>query len=339
MLEYSLAIALIAVVVIALLQVVGRRATAALCTVDNGLSSLNALAPSNGCPLAAYAFRVPTSGANPQIIAAGTDGAMWFTEGAAKQIGRATLDGRVTNEWPVPGSPWFITAGPDGNMWYSDSSTDSIGRITRAGVVTEFPINDGNEPEGVSVGPDGNIWFTEYPGSNVGRVTMAGAVTTYPAAQAALAVSAPDGNVWFSACGSGRVGHIHPDGTGLTWITNAQWSCPNGIALGPDGNIWVTDWGNGNLSSVTMSGQVSVYTGGDAKVVGITGQGDTTGVWFAQYDGNAIGRFDVATHTFTTYPLPAGTTTPIGLVAGPDRYLWYVAAGSNQIGKFGVATS
>ena len=33
-----------------------------------------------------------------------------------------------------------IAAGPDGALWFTESNGNKIGRITTAGVVTEYPI-------------------------------------------------------------------------------------------------------------------------------------------------------------------------------------------------------
>jgi hypothetical protein len=41
-------------------------------------------------------FPIPTTGAGPWAIAAGSDGSMWFSEESADQIGRITPTGTVT---------------------------------------------------------------------------------------------------------------------------------------------------------------------------------------------------------------------------------------------------
>ena len=66
----------------------------------------------------AVEYEVPTAGANPQQIAAGADGALWFTEFGGNAIGRITTSGAITKS-PLPtgdsraglkftrtGSPW-----------------------------------------------------------------------------------------------------------------------------------------------------------------------------------------------------------------------------------------
>jgi virginiamycin B lyase len=76
-------------------------------------------------------FPIPTAGSFPQGIAAGSDGALWFTESNGNKIGRVTTAGIIT-EFTVPtagGSPQSIAAGPDGALWFTSDGSDSIGRV------------------------------------------------------------------------------------------------------------------------------------------------------------------------------------------------------------------
>ena len=88
----------------------------------------------------------------------GSDGNLWFTEGAANAIARMTPGGAVT-EFPLPtaaaradqrlrrrraglsGSPRV----PDGNVWFTQRTANKIGRITPSGAITEFPLPVGDD--------------------------------------------------------------------------------------------------------------------------------------------------------------------------------------------------
>ncbi len=68
--------------------------------------------------------------------------------------------------------PLGITGGPDGALWFTELDANQIGRITTAGAITEFPIpTPGSEPRGITAGPDGALWFTESNVSKIGRIT------------------------------------------------------------------------------------------------------------------------------------------------------------------------
>src|SRR5262245_40032445 len=86
-------------------------------------------------------FTVPTAGSVPRGIAAGADGALWFTERGVNKIGRITTGGTIT-EFPVPtanSQPYGIAAGPDGTLWFTEFVGNKIGRFTTLGIF-EFPL-------------------------------------------------------------------------------------------------------------------------------------------------------------------------------------------------------
>jgi virginiamycin B lyase len=103
---------------------------------------------------------------DPGWIAAGSDGALWFTNGDS--IGRITSRGVVSVyrhksiRWPAA-----ITAGPDGALWFTNAT--SIGRITTRGVVTLYKHKSIRSPQGITVGRDGALWFTNSEGNSIGR--------------------------------------------------------------------------------------------------------------------------------------------------------------------------
>src|SRR5690242_9038607 len=115
----------------------------------------------------------------PTKIAAGPDGALWFTNlgsgTSAGSIGRIATSGTVTNYTaPSIRSPLGITTGPDGALWFTDTGTSSIGRITTAGDVTEYKGTGIDAPTDIVAGPDGALWFTNQGNDSIGRITTAG---------------------------------------------------------------------------------------------------------------------------------------------------------------------
>ncbi|MBT2446580.1 DUF11 domain-containing protein [Streptomyces sp. ISL-43] len=118
-------------------------------------------------------FPIPGGGA-PTGIAAGPDGALWFTEFGGEKIGRITTAGAIS-EYPIPttsGQPEEITAGPDDSLWFTERNSGKIGRISTAGVIAEFPLPSSESgPWGITTGPDGDIWFAETAG-RIGRLDL-----------------------------------------------------------------------------------------------------------------------------------------------------------------------
>ena len=149
-------------------------------------------------------FGLPGPDSGPAGIAAGPDGALWFVEDQANQVGRITTAGVLT-EYPVPtpsSFPYAIAPGPDGAGWFTEYQANKIGRITMAGVITEYDMPTFGYRTGSRQGP------MERCGSRsrldgINRITMAGVVTEFavPTPGSARTASWP---VPTGRCGSRR---------------------------------------------------------------------------------------------------------------------------------------
>jgi virginiamycin B lyase len=209
-------------------------------------------------------FRLPTAegnrmgapdmGATPRGIVAGPDGAMWFTESGADQIGRITGDGTIT-EYPLPSRsqmhafPDGITLGPDGAVWFTETLYGGLGRIdvtTKA--ITEHPIEPRNGGAGLLVkGPDGAVWFGSWD-PTLGRMTTAGKTTFFPVSPEAEQVNAliagPDGRLWIADDRSAAILRVTTKGAVSLLLTvpgvpAKDWEALGGMAVGNDRSVWL----------------------------------------------------------------------------------------------------
>ena len=194
----------------------------------------------------------PTTGAGPESIVSGPDGALWFTEPPANKIGRITTQGVVT-EYALAGNPGpqVITTGADGNLWFTERISSKIGRMTPSGVVTEFPtLTPSAEPVGITAAGDGNLWFTERFVAKIGRITTQGVITEYALGPSTFPNSITEGPGWQSLvqprrttpalAGSRRPAHPElPHGTAAR-VHGGAAGFPREITTGPDGKIWYT---------------------------------------------------------------------------------------------------
>ncbi|MBV8530845.1 MAG: Virginiamycin B lyase [Candidatus Eremiobacteraeota bacterium] len=159
-------------------------------------------------------------------IAAGDDGALWFTQPTSDQIGRITTHGKITEYSKgisAGAGPYSIVSGPDGALWFTEQNGGRIGRITRTGTVTEYSngITPSEKPYDLAAGPDGAMWFTEYEivgsyqtdASKIGRITMHGKIREYSKGLTSQAeptdiVAGPDGRMWFVETASDKTGRV-----------------------------------------------------------------------------------------------------------------------------------
>ena len=274
---------------------------------------------------------------HPTGIAAGPDGAMWFTEFTANKIGRMTAGG-VLSEYPVTGRvPEVITTGPDGALWFTEFDGINIGHITTAGVFTEYPILTADSHAGITRGPDGALWFTENLVNRIARITVAGGVSEYavPTTESApMGITAgPDGALWFTEFSSNKIGRISTAGIFTEYSVPFANSGPYGITAGPDGALWFTEYAGNQIGRITTTGVITEYPVPAAFSVpsGIT-VGPDGALWFTESDGNRIGRITTAEVT-TELLLPAAFSGPWAIKAGPDNSLWFTEYDGNRIGQ------
>jgi streptogramin lyase len=287
-------------------------------------------------------FSVPTPNSVPDIITAGPDGNVWFTEYNGGNIGRITPSGVVT-EFPVSNPPpRAIVAGPDGNLWFAENMVDPpanalIAKMTPNGVVTQvFSLPSGSDPA-LTLGPDGNIWFTEYWNAAIGRITPDGTITQFPIPYPANdIVTGPDGNLWFDAGSTppaNSLGRITPAGD-VTIFTYPNVGIFRRLTVGPDGNLWAGDPRTNHIDRINTAGQLTgVYAtptpdSGPYSVV----KGPDGALWFTEPNVSQIGRITVD-GSITEYPTPTPNSGPDQLTAGPDGNLWFTEVTSNQIGE------
>jgi virginiamycin B lyase len=247
-------------------------------------------------------------------IAAGPDGALWFTEtafvGHTGKIGRITPAGVIT-AFPLPpySNPTGIAAGPDGALWFTDTGRSMIGRITPAGVVTEFGlVTLGSSPQGIVAGPDGALWFTQSWGGTaeaahgtlaLGRITAAGAVAEIPSAVSpgyspGSIAAGRDGNLWFveqTPLGDGLIGRFTPAGSVKTFAIPTAQCRPRGIAAGADGALWFTEYGANTIGRITTAGVMTEYPlPGAARGLWAIAAGPDGALWVTERDTGKIGR-------------------------------------------------
>lgn len=123
-------------------------------------------------------FPLSAPSAGPFDIAVDAVGTVWFTEFAAKRIGRLDPQSGLITETPTTSFPRGIAIAQDGQVWFTERFTpQAVGRLNPVtNEVTEFPvINVG--PESIAASPDGSLWFTQSTNGNIARIGNDGVIT------------------------------------------------------------------------------------------------------------------------------------------------------------------
>jgi streptogramin lyase len=215
-------------------------------------------------------YKVPTANSEPSFVTVGSDGNLWFTEGAEfftpnpdpdtggtfhSNIARITPSGRIT-EFRVNGGgfPHDIVQGPNEVLYFSNNN--GLGRISTDGVVAPFieaPFSVGGQELDAHAG---NIWITDFNARSLWRYDIAsGGFTEFHIGDGSLfgpsgLVVDGSGSVWFGADSDvgGVVGRLdpavtdNPDTTARENVTTFSVDGnPNGLTIATDGKVWFTD--------------------------------------------------------------------------------------------------
>jgi virginiamycin B lyase len=268
-------------------------------------------------------------------IAAGPDGALWFTEDKASKIGRIPTAG-VFTEYTLPGAgePAGIVAGPDGALWFTEN--DRIGRITTAGQITEFSIGGSFPPYGIVAGPDGALWFTRPDGTRIGRITTGGVLSEFivpTVFSRPFAIAAgSDGALWFTELNARKIGRITTAGVIDEFTIPTRNSSPLGITAGPDGALWFTE--GSKIGRITTAGVITEFNVPTAEGAGGIAAGPDGALWFT--GGEKIGRITTAGAITGEFAIPTPNSVPLGIAAGPDGAVWFTEWLGNKIGRLGL---
>jgi virginiamycin B lyase len=187
------------------------------------------------------------------------------TSGTITEFPVPTPNSFLGGHQPSAGGP-SITNGPDGAIWFTEPAANQIGRITSIGTITEYAVPSANSaPSGIASGHDGALWFTESGLGKIGRITTSGSITeiSLPASPASPVdiVGAPDGSLWFGLTsaspqqsGTGNlVGRITTNGTVTEYspATRTQYIAAVAIVNGPDSNLWIIEAGGQPGGAIT----------------------------------------------------------------------------------------
>jgi len=178
--------------------------------VANASGSVTRLIPGSG---AFSTFGLPWANGVLACIAAGPDGALWFTDSGNGFVGSVTTAG--TFRQPVAlGSaatdPVGIVTGADQQLYVATQGALPNGgyifKVNRFGTITKkaqpvFGPATGVEPQFVTLGPSGVVWFTESAFTGIGSMTAGGSfrqVNIFGSSVPQKMVTGPDGNLWYA---------------------------------------------------------------------------------------------------------------------------------------------
>jgi streptogramin lyase len=296
-----------------------------------------------------YQYSIPVPANQPQWIAAGSDGNMWFTESPGNAVARITPAGVVT-EFAVPtaaSNPQGIIGASDGRLWFTESAASKIGAVTTSGTFTEYSTlfaNDG--PQGLVDRGDGNVWYVGFSGDHIGYQGISNGVageTTIPtpASEPYDVATSPDNNLYFTEYAVDKIGRTANLFGTITELALPAGSQPLQIVLYPQyGQLVITEYGTSKIGvldpgSFSLIRDLPTLTPNSNPTGIVVGQDNA--VWFTETGLDKIGRLEMDNTTQTEYTSPVTGLGLKGIAVGPTGALWFTEPGTGlnpgRIGK------
>ena len=249
---------------------------------------------------------------------------------------------------PSGAYPHDVAPAPDGAVWISGQRQGFAGRFDpKTGHLEKIALGPGAAPHGVIVGPDGHAWLTEGGQNAIARVDAnTKAVKLFPLpkefpnANLNTLVFDRKGMVWYTGQ-NGVYGRVDPARPARLMRGRRR------RAVAPTASPSRRPARSGTPRSRAITSPASIPVTGEATVVDPPRKGvgprriwsDSKGVlWVSFWHGGAIGRYDPAARTWTTYPMPQSRSGTYSIYVDDKDRVWATDWMANAIQRFDPKT-
>jgi len=247
------------------------------------------------------------------------------------------------NEWTVP---WTRTRPRDpyldrqGRVWFVGQTGHYVAMLDPAnGEFKRYELAPGTGPHNLIVDSAGMIWYSGNRASHIGRLDPRdGSITRYPmpdstARDPHTLILDRSGDIWFTVQGGNFIGKLTVS-TGQVRLVKVPTprARPYGIMMDPAGRQpWVVLFGTNKIATVNPATfELTEFPlprpEARPRRMAITSDG---AVWYGDYAGGMLGRFDPRTKRVEEWPLPGGAgARPYAVTVDDQDRIWVVETGS-----------
>ena len=292
-------------------------------------------------------YDLPKLGRIPWVAYPQTDGSVWMPHSwTADQIARLDQKTGEVEEFDVPAGirhalhVHSALKAPDGMVWFSEDAACKLGKFdpeTKKFNIYSPPFcapkpddpQTGRGTNSIGMGSMNSIRLDRF-----GKIWAGGSILwrfdpkkeefmEFPEARTPYGIELDkQGNIWFAEFPrEGMIGKIDTETLKIT-----KWTPPTTERLAalnknqPDENY-------GNSSTHPK-------TSGPRRIT-VDSQGI---VWFGEWWGNQIGRFDPKTETFKEFALPDADPTPYAISVDRNDFVWYSSYNDDILGRLDPKT-
>jgi streptogramin lyase len=243
--------------------------------------------------------------------------------------------------------PHDVVVDADGHAWYSDFGNQFVGELDpKTGVVTDhaLPTLRADQPKGplnIELDPDGNLWAgLSYQGGAMKIDRKTKQVTTYPLNPEWLDINTQtnmvtpthmnvDGKVWMTDTATRNLYRLDLktgkwENLGVSHVGDRQIS-GYGLPTDAQNNVYMLEFGNANIGKRDAKTlETKIWQTPIQRSRPRRGRFDEQGkLWFAEYQGNAIGMFDPTTERMKEWKVPMAWANPYDVAPTKDgREVW-----------------
>ncbi|MGH9878756.1 MAG: virginiamycin B lyase family protein, partial [Nitrososphaerales archaeon] len=258
--------------------------------------------------------KVKKSGNTKKFIIIGAAAALLVsTIAIAYNPGPPARSNTYIQEFVLPSqsaAPVGITVDSGGMVWFAESGTRKIGKFDPSTEkFTEYALPGSQQQQGPN--PIASIWVLKFD---------------------------KDGNLWFPDVTSNAIWKFDPQTAEFETYripTSSEFgtSYPINLEFDDDGKIWFSEIYGKNLGVLdptlaqhnTNKGVTEIPPATNLETLGPLALDDDGNIWFTALTYPISGKlmkFDPKENSFTTYSMPQGITSPVGIAPADDRTLW-----------------
>ncbi len=235
--------------------------------------------------------------------------------------------------------------------------------------IQEFVIPTGcSEPVGITVDPNGNVWFAESAKRNIGKFDpntkkfdeyalpdAKEQEKTMPVASIWSMKFDDNGNLWFPDVQANAIWKFDPNTSRfetykILTTTEFGTSYPINFNFDKNGKIWFSEIYGKNIGMLdpskvehnTNSGIIELSARVDLETLGPLAIDNEGNIWFTALTYPASGKLmklEPEKKVFTTFNMPEGVSSPVGIAPDRDGNLWINDHGTSAFVKFNPETN
>ena len=267
--------------------------------------------------------------------------------------GREPATPNVTvREWPVPwpdSRPRDPAVDSQGRVWFCGQRGNYLAHLDPdTGQFHQVALADNTHPHNLVIDHRDQVWYAGNRNAHIGRLDPAtGQITSFPLPPETagdphtLQLDAA-GRLWFTAQWANHIGRLTPDTGALELLAIDKIRArPYGIKLDSRQRPWIALFGTHKLATLSADGkqvrQIDLPSRNERpRRLEVDAQGD---VWYVDYLGGVLGRYQPDTGSFSKWPLPAGgKARPYGTALDNQQRLWIAQTGvqPNRLAIFDI---